>query len=208
MIIKDTIGIENLQHLKTGAVLTCNHFNAFDSFAIHTLFLNSKQNHKKFYRFIKEGNYVNFPGFYGLLMRHCHTLPLSSNRKTLEKFLNAVDTILKRGDFVLVYPEQSMWWNYKKPKPLKPGAFRFAVKNNVPVLPCFITMQDSDIMGPDGFYVQEYTIHISKPLYPNTELSKSEQIQDLLDRNYNEWKNIYENTNGIKLEYSTETDNN
>ena len=51
-----------------------------------------------------------------------------------------------------------MWWNYRKPKPLKKGAYTFAAKNHVPVLPCFITMEDSDILGDDGFYVQEYTI--------------------------------------------------
>ena len=55
---------------------------------------------------------------------------------------------------MLVYPEQSMWWNYRKPKPLKKGAYTFAAKNHVPVLPCFITMEDSDILGDDGFYVQ------------------------------------------------------
>ena len=136
-------------------------------------------------------------------MRHCNTLPLSSNRKTMECFLNAVNTVLQKGNLVLVYPEQSMWWNYKKPRPLKPGAFRFAVKNNVPVVPCFVTMQDSDILDPDGFFVQEYTIHISKPLYPNSELSKGEQIQDLLNQNYNLWKDIYEKTYGKKLEYTT-----
>lgn len=203
LIIKETLGIENLQNLKTGAVLTCNHFNAFDSFAVQTIFQQSKQKGKTFYRVIKEANYTSFPGFYGMLMRHCNTLPLSSNRKTMEHFLKSIDTILQRGDFVLIYPEQSMWWNYKKPRPLKPGGFRFAVKNNVPVLPCFITMQDSNILGEDGFFVQEYTIHIEKPLYPNPKLSKSEQVQDLLNRNYNVWKNIYEKTYGKKLEYTT-----
>lgn len=37
----------------------------------------------------------------------------------------------------------------------------------MPVLPCFITMEDSDILGDDGFYVQEYTIHIAEPIYPD-----------------------------------------
>lgn len=203
LIIKDIIGIENLQNLTSGAILTCNHFNAFDSFAIEVVYRKLKQKNKKFYRVIKEGNYTNFPGFYGMLMRHCNTLPLSSNRKTMEGFINAVDVVLQRGDLVLVYPEQSMWYNYKKPRPLKPGAFRFAVKNNVPVVPCFITMQNSNILDQDGFFVQEYTIHVGKPLYSNTELSKSEQIQNLLNKNYDVWKNVYEKTYGKKLEYST-----
>ena len=45
---------------------------------------------------------------------------------------------------ILIYPEQSMWYNYRKPKPLKVGAFSFAVKNNVPVLPIFITCEDTE----------------------------------------------------------------
>lgn len=38
----------------------------------------------------------------------------------------------------VVYAEQSMWWNYRNPKPLKKGAFTFAAGSNVPVVPCFI----------------------------------------------------------------------
>ena len=56
-----------------------------------------------------------------------------------------------------------MWWNYRKPKPLKPGAFDMALKNHVPVVPCFITMADSDLVGADGFPVQEYTPHLGAP---------------------------------------------
>ena len=44
-----------------------------------------------------------------------------------------------------------------------------AARNNVPVLPCFITMKDSDVKGDDGYYFQEYTIHISPPIYPDPE---------------------------------------
>ena len=28
-----------------------------------------------------------------------------------------------------------MWWNYRKPKPLQDGAYRFATKHNVPIIP-------------------------------------------------------------------------
>ena len=59
--------------------------------------------------------------------------------------MKAADTILKRGDFILIYPEQSLWWNYEKPKPLKNGAYKIASRSNVPVIPIFITMKDSDI---------------------------------------------------------------
>ena len=97
-------------------------------------------------------------------MRHCNTLPLSSNFKTMEKFIAAVDRVLEKNQFVLVYPEQGMWWNYRKPRPLQKGAFSFAARNNKPVLPVFITMEDSDVLDDDGFYVQEYTVHFCEPI--------------------------------------------
>ncbi len=220
MMIKDIKGIENWQSLDTGAIITCNHFNAFDSFAIQEAYhASSKWPKSKFYRVIKEGNYTSFPGFFGELMRHFYTLPLSSNVKTMVKFTEATNTLLKEGNFVLFYPEQAMWWNYRKPRPLKPGAYKFAVKNNVPVLPCFITMRDSNILGqdlraqvksfdvsenfiPDGYYVQEYTIHIGKPIYPRDDLDNKANMQYMADKNFEVWKEIYEKEYDMPLDYS------
>ena len=204
LIIKEIRGIEHFKALNSGAVITCNHFNAFDSFAIQLAYEAAEQPDRIFYRVIREGNYTSFPGFYGFLMRHCNTLPLSSNRKTLNKFTEAVTEILTDGHFILVYPEQSMWWNYRKPKPLKSGAFMFAAKNNVPVLPCFITMQDSDVMGEDGFAVQEYTIHVCAPIYPDEGVNYRRNTARMMEKNYEVWKNIYETEYGIPLTYTTE----
>lgn len=204
LIIKEIKGMENLKNLKSGAILTCNHFNPFDSLAIEKVFRLSKQHkNKKLYKVIREGNYTNFPGLYGFFFRNCDTLPLSSSKETMIEFMKAVDTILKRDDFILIYPEQSMWWNYKKPKPLKNGGFKFAARNNVPVLPIFITMEDSEIIGEDGFPVQEYTINIGKPIYPDSKLTERENTIYMRDKNYEIWKNIYEDFYKIPLEYTT-----
>ena len=204
LIIKEIKGIENFKNLNTGAIIVCNHFNAFDSFAMQLAYEAANQPNRTFYRVIREGNYTSFPGFYGYLMRHCNTLPLSSNPKTLTKFVKATNQLLQEGHYVLVYPEQSMWWNYRKPKPLQKGAYVFAVKNNVPVLPCFITMKDSDIIGEDGFFVQEYTIHIAEPIYPNPEKKYGEKIEEIMAKNSEVWKNIYEEEYQMPLTYLTE----
>ncbi|MBQ7761200.1 MAG: 1-acyl-sn-glycerol-3-phosphate acyltransferase [Clostridia bacterium] len=219
MIIKDIKGVENWQNLKSGAIITCNHFNAFDSFAIQEAYHASKKWPKqKFYRVIKEGNYTSFPGFFGELMRHFYTLPLSSNLKTMVKFTEATNTLLQKGNYILFYPEQAMWWNYRKPRPVKPGAYKFAVKNNVPVLPCFITMRDSGILGedlrksikdfdvdenfiPNGYFVQEYTIHIGEPIYPKSELSYKENMEYMASENFRAWKEIYEKEYQTTLKY-------
>ncbi len=203
LIIKDIVGIENFNSLTSGAVITCNHFNAMDSFAMQIAYEASNQKARKFYRVIKEGNYTSFPGFYGALMRNCNTLPLSSNTQTMKKFLAAMDKVLSDGNFVLVYPEQSMWWNYKKPKPLKKGAYMFAVRSGVPVLPVFITMEDSDVLDSDGFFVQEYTIHIGKPIYLKPEYKDRQNIGYMMEENARIWKEIYEEVYGMRLEYTT-----
>lgn len=205
LIIKDVQGIENLQNIETGAILTCNHFNPYDSFAIEEVCRRAGQLKKrKLYKIIREGNYTNFSGLYGFFFRHCDTLPLSSSNETMMEFIKAVDTILQRKDFILIYPEQSMWWNYRKPKPLKNGAFKLASKNNVPIIPIFITMEDSDIMGEDDFPVQQYVIHIEKPIYPNSELSDKENMVQMKEQNAAIWKRVYEEFYKVPLEYTTE----
>ena len=205
LIIKEIKGLENLQNVDTGAILTCNHFNPFDSFAIEKAFIESGESkNRKLYKVIREGNYTNFPGIYGFFFRNCDTLPLSSNTQTMIEFMKAVDTILQRKDFILIYPEQSMWWNYKKPKPLKNGAFRFAARNNVPVIPIFITMEDSNIIGEDGFFVQEYIINIGEPIYPDGNLSEKENANIMKETNAEVWKKTYEEFYKVPLEYTTE----
>ncbi|MCM1540598.1 MAG: 1-acyl-sn-glycerol-3-phosphate acyltransferase [Blautia sp.] len=205
LVIRKVYGMEYLNRLDTGAVITCNHFNPFDCFTVERIFQRSAHyRKKKLFKVIREGNYTNFPGFYGYLFRNCDTLPLSGNKKTMYNFLMAVDTILQRGDFILIYPEQSLWWNYRKPKPLKNGAFKFAEKNHVPVLPIFICMEDSERIGNDGFPIQEYTIFINEPIYPKAGLTEREKAADMRDRNYQVWKNVYEEFYGIPLEYTTE----
>ncbi len=206
LIIKDVIGMENLEVVSDGAIITCNHFNPFDCFTVEKIFRDTKhfKNKKILYKVIREGNYTNFPGFYGFLFRNCDTLPLSSNTKTMIEFMKAVDTILQNGDFILIYPEQSLWWNYRKPKPLKDGAFKLAVRNNVPVVPIFITMNDSENIGSDGFPIQEYTVNIKVPIYPDKEISERENIRIMKEKNFNLWKETYENFYGKPLEYITE----
>lgn len=205
LVIKEIKGLENLNGVKSGAILTCNHFNPFDCFTVEKVFRSSVHyGKKKLFKVIREGNYTNFPGLYGFLFRNCDTLPLSQNKKTMYNFLMAVDTILRRGDLILIYAEQSLWWNYRKPKPLKNGAFKFAVKNQVPVIPIFITMEDSGRIGTDGFPIQEYTVFIEKPICPEKGLTERQQVDAMRDQNYGVWKRIYEEFYGVPLTYTTE----
>ncbi len=204
MIVKDIIGAEHITNLETGAILTCNHFNAFDSFAMQMTYEKAAPEKRALFRVIREGNYTAFPGFYGYLMRNYNTLPLSANPKVMQEFTRATSLLLQKGHLVLIYPEQSMWWNYRKPKPLQRGGFYLAARNKVPVVPCFITMEDSDIYGEDGFPVQIYTIHVGEPIKPDESLSTKANCEMMAEKNAAYWKEVYESTYGIPLTYTTE----
>lgn len=200
--IKDVIGIEHLDNLKTGAVLTCNHFSPMDTFIMQVAYEKSTARKKrKLFRVIREGNYTNFPGFYGKLMRNCNTLPLSSNVTALKECFDGVDYHLKNGHLVLVYAEQSMWWNYRKPKPLKSGAFHFAAKAGVPVVPFFIAQEDTEDIGEDGFPIQEYTIFIGEPIPVDEEASLAQRVDKLLKANEAWSKKTYEAFYKVSLTY-------
>ena len=202
LVIKEVRGLEEnyLPLENKGAVITCNHFNPFDNFAVYKA-IEGHVKKNELYKVIREGNYTNFPGFFGFLFHYANTIPLSSNLSCMKEMMKAVDMFLKRGEKILVYAEQALWWNYRKPRPLTSGAFRFASQSNVPVIPMFITMTDSDRTGSDGFPVQEYTIHILPAIYPEEGKSVRENAQMMAEKNYEMWKKVYEDFYGIPLTY-------
>lgn len=202
--IKAIRGVENWTSVQTGAILTCNHFGATDSFIMQKVLKRAKK--KLLLRVVREGNYTN-PPVLKFFLRNCGVLPLSSNGQTMKKFLRAVDNLLKQGKHILVYPEESMWPNYRKPKPLKDGAFRFAAKNKVPVVPVFITMEDGVFYNKKTKANQpilDHTVHILPAIYPKDELSVKENIEYMKNLNYDMWVKVYEDFYGKKLEYTTE----
>ena len=213
LIKKDVIVIDGIcgeeyleEGLKNGAMVTCNHFSPFDNYIVfHAI---RKYLPKKYlYKIIREGNYTNFPGLYGFFFRHCNTLPLSRNRRTMMNFMSAVNTLLKNGESILLYPEQEMWWNYRKPRPFKIGGFKMAYKAGVPVLPVFISMQDdSSRLDENGYPVQRHTVHVLPPIYPNLELGEKAGSQDLLDRAQAAYQVAYEAAYGKPLTYACDAE--
>lgn len=201
LIIKEVRGIENYTSVKGGKIVTCNHFSISDNYAVWVA-LRDYMDGKMLYKVIREGNYTNPPKPFGLFMRHCNTLPLSGQKSTMVKFMKAFEELLKRGETILIYPEQGMWWNYRKPRPMQDGAFSFAVRNDAPIIPIFITMEDSDIIDNDGFFVQEYTLHILPAIYPDKNLPAAESKKNMKNKNYEAWVKIYEEFYKKTLVYS------
>ncbi len=201
LIIKEVKGLENyLAVQESGAIITANHFNPFDNYAVFKA-IEKPLGRKRLYKLIREGNYTSFPGLYGFFFRHCNTLPIPSKSSAAREMMTAVTALLKRGEKILIYPEQGMWWNYRKPRPLKDGAFYFAAKAMVPVVPFFITMEDTETIGADGFPLQAYTVHILPAIHPSENVSTRENIRDMRCKNQQAWKDVYEEVYGLPLVY-------
>ena len=200
LIIKDVIGLENFESVKGGCVITCNHFHPFDNYAIYHVIYKSmrKEGKRDLWKVIREGNYKQWSGLYGLFFKNCNTLPLAKDHTVMKEFLNATDTLLKSGEKILIYPEQALWPNYRKPRPLKPGAFSIAARSDAPIVPIFITMEESPYEG-----VEAWTMHILKPIYPNKDLPLKDRKEDMLNKNYEAFKETYEDFYKTKLVYNT-----
>ncbi len=205
LVIKDVKGLENYMAVADmGVIITANHFHPFDNYAVFKV-IEEQLGKRRLYKIIREGNYTSFPGLYGFFFRHCNTLPIGSSTAVWRELTHAVRVLLQqRKEKILVYPEQSLWWNYRKPRPLKSGAFRFAADAGVPILPFFITMEDTDRQDVEGYPIQAYTIHIAPAIYPDPTHSIRENARRMSEENYKVWKQIYEDTYGIPLTYTTE----
>ena len=204
----DTIieGLENAKNLNSGAIITSNHFNVEDSTIIRKMVNKAKK--KKHFNIVIEEENVFMTGQFGFLMKNCDTLLLSpSNEYMAQNFLPAIEKCLKRKDYILIYPEEQMWFNYKKPRPLKPGAYHLACKYDVPIIPCFVELKEKDNeYNSNGFKKLQYILHVMQPLYPNQDLPLKDRKEDLRKRDYKLKVECYERAYGKKLDYKFEDD--
>ena len=178
------------------AILTCNHVNKFDCLAL-------KEAAKGHRVYVVGAKFNNMKGFLGEMMRAGGMLPLSDNIEAMKNLNRAVGHYLSKGNYVAVYPEQAMWWNYEKPRPFKDGAFTFAVKYRVPVIPCFITFRHTGIFDANGVETKYLTLHVMEPLYPDLSKPRHQAVEELRDRNYAACCAKYEEVYGRPVVYET-----
>ena len=192
-------GLENALSVNGGAIITQNHFNIMDNTVARVLALECEKG-KDFHIVIQETN-AFMPGYFGFLMRNCNTLPVSRSASYMAKNLKpAIKKILDRDGFILIYPEQEMWFNYKKPRDVREGAYHYAAEFGVPIIPTFVTMENTDEVGEDGFYIQKHTLHVMPPIYPDSSLSVRENREMMKIKDIEKKRACYEDFYKIKLD--------
>jgi len=182
-------GRKNLRGVKS-AIITCNHVHIFDCLTVR----RACRWHKLY---ITVADFNNRNGLIGKIMRGAGVMPLSSNFTAMKNLCRAVEHHLSKRSYVLFYPEEALWWMYKKPRPHQNGAYYFAVQNNVPIVPMYLTFEKK------GRRHSKTTMHVMKPIYPRAELSRKQNEDFLKIENTNAYRKKYEEVYGRKLVYDS-----
>jgi 1-acyl-sn-glycerol-3-phosphate acyltransferase len=191
-----------LKKLPTGAIITSNHFNPIDNTAIRKM---TGKKHKRLFIMSQPTN-LKMTGILGFFMNYDDIIPLGRNFKYLGKTLPELfKNIFAKGNYVLIYPEQEMWFNYRKPRPLKRGAYYYAAKLNVPIISCFIEMQDMDGNDNDEFKKVRYIVHILETIYPDPNHGVELNAKMMMEKDYEQKKTAYEKAYHQKLDYTFKT---
>ena len=195
------IGLEKLNYvdLTNGAIITSNHFNPLDSYNIRKIV--EEKLHKKLYIVVQDTN-LAMPGALGFLFNNIEVIPLSkSPNYIIKKFMPELKKILSKGNFVLIYPEEEMWFNYKLPRPCKRGAYQFAHELDVPVISCFVKMTDTNITDNNEFNIVKYDVFINKVIYPEKNESIKSDSLKMAKVDYETRKKAYEDAYNKELKY-------
>ena len=103
----------------------------------------------------------------------------------IDAFNKTVKELLEKGNLVTFFPEGSEWWCYRKPRPLIDGAFKYAVMNNVPVLPVFITFKESKASKQSPTGIPKFVVNILPPICIDQSLSSHENVAMLNKKTFN-----------------------
>ena len=193
-------GIENALSIKGGAIVTSNHFSPVENTAVR---LVVKKLGKKRINIVSQETNLAMPGAIGFLMNYADIIPIAEDKNYLKNdFPEIIKSLIQKNEYVLIYPEQEMWFNYRKPRPFKRGAYYYAAKLGVPVISIFVEMQDLNEKDTDEFNKVKFKIHILKTIYPDPEKSVKENSVLMCEEDYAQKKAAYEKAYGKPLDYT------
>ena len=205
LINKDTeiIGIEKIPADLQGVIITSNHFGPLENTIIRHL--TNKLKRRKLNIISQTTNFA-MKGPIGFLMNYANTIPISTEPRYLARdFLSVMkEKLVEKKEAVLLYPEQEMWFNYRKPRPPKNGAFFYSTKLNIPIVSCFVEIVDKDKDDTDEFKKVKYILHILDVLYPDKSKSSKENVEHLAETDYRLKKECYEKVYEKPLSYTFE----
>lgn len=206
LINKNTeiVGDVDTALLKSGVIITSNHFSPLENTVIRH-FIRKKGLRRL--NIVSQVTNFAMDGFIGFLMNYADTVPLSEDMHYIARnFMNVLAELMKQKEAVLIYPEQEMWFNYRKPRPLKKGAYRFAAKLGRPIVSCFVQTVDLPEMENPYFHKVQYRLHILGVIYPDSSKNDRENSEEMCEKDYALKKSAYERLYNKPLTYDFKPD--
>lgn len=199
----EIVGLENIKGIKEGAIITSNHFNPSENTAIRLL---SQKMKKDSLHIVSQDTNLAMKGLFGFYMNYVDIIPISPNPSYMKNdFEKLMSEAFEKGQNILIYPEQEMWFNYRKPRPPKRGAYYYAAKFGVPVISCFVEMRELKELEKENFHKIKYILHVLPTIYPDLTKSLKECSVEMMEKDYNQKVSAYEDAYGKKLDYKFET---
>lgn len=199
----EIVGEVDPETLKNGAIITSNHFSQLENTVIRHYI---RRNGLKRLNTVSQVTNFATTGIVGFLMNYADTIPLSKDMRYLTRdFIGVLEKLMQRREVVLIYPEQEMWFNYRKPRKLKRGAYHFAARLEKPIISCFVEIIDLERLDTSEFRKVKYRLHILGVIYPDSEKSAKENSEDMCKADYELKKEAYEKAYGKPLTYDFET---
>ncbi len=169
-------GRENIKNLKTGAISVSNHVLILDCTMVGLAF-----GLKKVYFTTRAGSF-KIP-FVRKLIKLLRAVPIPSKLTNKEHFITQLDDAINKGKIIHFYPEKALWPYCEKIRNFKNGAFNFALRNNVPIIPIVIKFREPNGIRKFFKKKKDVTVKILEPIVYNNEYeNKREGIEQL--KNY------------------------
>ncbi len=176
-------GRENIKNLQTGAISVSNHVLVLDCSMIGLAF-----GFKKVYFTTRKGSF-EIP-FVRKLIKLLRAIPIPTKMSNKEHFIKQLDEGLQEGKIIHFYPEKALWPYYEKIRNFKNGAFNFAIRNNVPVIPIIITFRNPKGIRKYFKKKKDVTLKILKPITYKDEYEKDkieklkEKVHKVMEENF------------------------
>lgn len=192
--IKDRKKLKKLKHKPF--ITTSNHVGYIDA-----VLTRRAMGCKKQYIVAAPHNCKNTFG--GRVLKSATMIPLPITLSGTKLFNERLEYVRDRNAAIHFYAEKAMWVRYRKPRPYKDGAFVYADKLDVPVVPMLYCFKK-----PRGlrklFGLAKAVVRIADPVYADKSLPTRERRADLAERTAAAVRGLYEDFYGIPLEYLPE----
>ncbi len=165
---------------RKGAFFYSNHVAISDVFKFQSLIIFSKKVNIIGY---SDASQIPIAKF---LVKSLGYMPIPDNANNLLHFKEIIaENILKRKEYILIYPEAHIWPYYTKIRPFKSVSFYYPAMLNAPIVPITTTWRKV-------WYSKKprQTIIFSKPIYPKEELGVNENKEYLRDECYQEMMRV------------------